>query len=85
MRKTTCSLTNRCEEFLGFAKYEDEKYKAESRQAVHQMLLSLVLYLVDRLSAEEISCELCISKNAVYSRIHHAKKRLKENAVYFFR
>ena len=73
MRKTTCSLTDRCEGFLGFAKYEDEKYKAEPRQAVHQMLLSLsppqrevvVLYLVDRLSAEEISCELCISKNAV--------------------
>ena len=93
MRRTSCSLTDKCEGFLGFAQYKEELYKAEAPQTVHQMLLSLtpgqrevvVLYLVDRLSAEEISCELCIPKNTVYSRIHNAKKRLKQNAVFFFR
>lgn len=93
MRRTTCSLTDKCEGFLGFERYKNETHKAEAPQAVYQILLSLtppqrevvVLYLVDRLSADEISCELCIPKNTVYSRIHHAKKRLKENAVFFFR
>ena len=91
MRKTTCSLTDRCEGFLGFRQYNDEFYKAEAPQVVHQLLLSLtplqreivVLYFVDRLSAEEISLELKIPKNTVYSRIHHAKKRLREFAAYF--
>lgn len=93
MRRTTCSLTSKAEGFFGFVRYKESLREADSPQAVRQMLLSLtppqrevvVLYLLDRLSAEEIAHELCIPKKTVYTRIHHAKKRLKENAAYFFR
>ncbi len=64
-----------------------------SVEALRQMLLMLtsaqretvLLYLLDGLSVEEIAAELSVSKQAVYSRIHSARKRLKKNAVYFYR
>lgn len=93
MRRKVCSLTSKGESFFGFTRYKQGELNAESPSVVWQMLLSLTptqrevvtLYLLDNLSAEEISQELCIPKKTVYARIHHAKKRLRENATLLFR
>ena len=91
MRRTVSSLTSKSEDFFGFSRYKEQQYKSKAPDAVRQMLLMLtpahrevvVLYLVDRLSPEEISCELCIPIKTVYSRMHSAKVRLRKNAIYF--
>ena len=94
MRKSECSLTERGEHFYSFcSSKKGSQQDVVSVDALRQMLLMLtsaqretvLLYLLDGLSVDEIAAELSISKQAVYSRIHSARKKLKKNAVYFYR
>lgn len=92
MKKPTCALTESCEHKLGFWRYSAVSDKNErTAEAVRQLLLTLTesqreavsLCLLDGLSPAEVSKILCVPNQVVYSRIHSARKRLKQNTEYF--
>lgn len=93
MNRSICSLTQRGEHFFGFGRYmQVDEADENAVETAKQLLFMLtepqreVLALcVEGLSPSEIAEELCISPQAVYSRVCTAKKVLKQNAQYFLR
>ena len=92
MRKSTVSLTDSCESFLSHKDFLSIS-SSNGGDALFTLLDTLTqkqreivyLYLIDRLSTNEIASELSISPQAVYSRAHNAFKRLQENSEYINR
>lgn len=92
MKKSTCRLTERREHRFGFGQYLAVSDKNERTvETVRQLLLTLTesqreavsLCLLDGFSPKEVSKILCVPNQVVYSRIHSARKRLKQNSRYF--
>ena len=93
MSRSTSSLTQKSEHFLEFSRYmqadeEDETAIETARQLLFMLTSSqreVLALSIEGLRPAEIADELCISPQAVYSRVCSAKKVLKRNAKYFLR
>ena len=93
MNRSICSLTQKSEQSFGFGKYmevdEDNEVAIETARQLLFMLTGpqreVLALSVEGLTPSEIANELCISPQAVYSRVCIAKKTLKQNAEYFLR
>lgn len=89
MKKSKICLSERCESFLSHQAYL-HKSDSNSFERLYTLLDTLTekqkqivfLCLINKLSAKEIADELSISEQAVYSRVHNALRRLKENTKY---
>ena len=89
MRKSETCLSDKCETFLSHRRYISalEFGGTERLITVLDTLTKsqkqiVFLCLINKLSVAEIAKELSISEQAVYSRLHNAFKRLKQNTEY---
>ncbi len=89
MKKSEVCLSKKCESFLSHQSYLSPS-DFGSFERLYTLLDTLTekqrqivfLCLINKLSVKEIADELSISEQAVYSRVHNAFKRLKENTEY---
>ena len=89
MKKSKVCLSRKFETFLSHQNYLSLS-DFDSVEELNTLLGTLTenqrqivfFCLVNNLSVKDISNELSISKQAVYSRLHNAFKRLKQNKEY---
>ncbi len=89
MKKSDVCLSEKCESFLSHHIFFSPSDFGDS-DTLHTLLCTLTenqkeivfLCLINKLSVKEIADALSISEQAVYSRVHNAFKRLKENTKY---